>query len=120
MEKIAEARIPEYPNDSRGNARLNYLKGVYYFRLLIFIKDPKAEADRVEELIGQSAKHLSAVFAYIPRDRDTEVAIEILQKKAKSMSDGSGSPGKTRLELLPSDKNQGPMFMIEGTDKGRN
>ncbi|MBI2446366.1 MAG: hypothetical protein HYV51_00910 [Parcubacteria group bacterium] len=118
MEKLMEAGIPERLDDARVNARLNYLKGVYYFRLLIFIKNPKEEAARVEELIGQSAKHFSAVFAYLPRDRDSEVAIEILQKKAKDMNANSGAPAKTRLELLPSDK--GPTFMIEGIDKGRN
>lgn len=121
MDKLMEAGISERSNEPRENARLNYLKGMYYFRSLIFIKDPKVEAARIEELVGQSAKHLSAVFQYIPRDRDSEVAIEILQKKAQEMGAGGDSPGKTQLKLLPSqDPSYGPTFAIEGSDKGRN
>lgn len=121
MEKLLELGIPEQPGSSLGNARINYLKGVYYFRQLIFIKDPKNEMTRVDEIVGQSAKHLSMVFAHLPKDRDTEVAIEILQKKAKDMGAGEGSPAKTRLDLLPSnDKNRGPMFAIEGMEEGKN
>lgn len=122
MEKLMELGVSEQLNDTQGNARINYLKGVYFFRQLIFIKEPKKEMAKVEELVGQSAKHFSMVFGYTPKDRDTEVAIEILQKKAKDMGAGGGeSSAKTRLELLPSNgKNQGPTFAIEGLEEGRN
>lgn len=121
IDKLLESGVPEDPNEPQENARINYLKGIYYFRRLIFIKEPKKELAKVEELIGQSAKHLSMVFKYVPKDRNTEVAIEILQKKAKDMGAGEGSPAKTRLGLLPSnDKNQGPMFAIEGLEEGKN
>lgn len=118
MDKLIDEGVPARSNDREENARLNYMKGVYYFRSLIFIKNAKAEASRVEELVGLSAKHLSTVFQYIPRDRNTEVAIEILQKKAQEMNaGGDGSPGKLRLELLPSQgSNQGPTFSIEGSE----
>lgn len=121
MERLMESGVTEQPKDLEGNARINYLKGVYYFRQLIFIKEPKSEMAKIEELVGQSAKHLSMVFGYIPKDRDTEVAIEILQKKAKDMGAGGDSSAKTRLELLPSNnQNHGPTFAIEGLEEGRN
>lgn len=125
MEKLMEQGIPERTGDTEGNARANYLKGVYFFGLakLTFIraKDPKEEAARLEELIGLSAKHLSTVFQYKPRDRDTEVALEILQKKAQSMgAGGNDDSAKLKLELLPSrGSNRGPTFAIEGFEEGR-
>src|SRR3989338_5769779 len=82
MEVLMDAGIPARSGDVEENARLNYMKGVYYYRSLIFIKDPKAEAARAEELVGLSAKHLSAVFPYKPKNWDTEVAFEILQKRS--------------------------------------
>lgn len=120
MDKLIDEGVPSRSKDPEENARLNYLKGVYYFRSLIFIKDPKAERARIEELVGLSAKHLSAVFQYKPRDRDTEVAIEILQKKATEMGAGQGGQAKFQLQLLPSSgPNQGPTFSIEGMEEGR-
>ena len=120
MDKLLEQGTSERQNVPNADARINYLKGVYYYRSLLFIKDPKAEAARVEELVGQSAKHLSAVFKYIPRDRDTEVALEILQKKAKSMGVGALSGAKLLLELLPSrGSKRGPGFSIEGGAEGK-
>ncbi len=118
MAKLLEQGIAE-KDDPAARARLNYLKGVFYFRSLIFVKDPKAEASRVEELVGQSAQHLSEVFKYFPRDRDTEVALEILQKKAEKMGAGKPSDAKLQLELLPSrGSRKGPGFAIEGDQEG--
>jgi len=115
MEKLAESGIPEQIGE------YYYLKGVYYYRQLIFIKDPKKEMAKVEELIGQSAKNLFMVFKYLPKDWDTEVAIEVLQKKAEFMGAGGDTLAKIRLDLLPSnDKNKGPLFAIGGLEEGRN
>ncbi|MDO8561033.1 MAG: hypothetical protein Q7R91_02360 [bacterium] len=120
MDKLIDEGVSAHSKDAEENARLNYLKGVYYFRSLVFITDAKAEAPRVEELVGLSAKHLSAVFQYKPKDRDTEVALEILQKKAQQMGAGGDGSGKMQLELLPSQgNNQGPTFSIEGSEGGR-
>lgn len=121
MEKLMELGVSEQLNDPQGNARINYLKGIYHFRQLIFIKDPKKEMAKVEELLGQSAKYLFMVFRYIPRDWDTDVAIEILQKKAEEIGADGKSPAKTRLDLLPSNnQNQGPNFAIGGLEEGKN
>src|SRR3989344_6618946 len=120
--KLMESGISGQPNDFEGNARTYYLEGLYYFRQLIFVEDPKKEMAKVEELVGQSAKNLFMVFKYLPKDWDTEVAIEVLQKKAESIGAGDNSTqAKTRLDLLPSNnRNQGPMFAIEGLEEGRN
>ena len=120
--KLMESGISGQSNDFEGNARTYYLEGLYYFRQLIFVEDPKKEMAKVEELVGQSAKNLFMVFKYLPKDWDTEVAIEVLQKKAESIGAGDNSTqAKTRLDLLPSNnRNQGPMFAIEGLEEGRN
>ncbi len=124
MDQLLEEGVSERfgdSQDSRANARLNYLKGVYFHHSLFFVKDPKAEAARVEELVGLSAKYFSAVFKYAPKDRDTEVALELLQKHAEKMGAGNGdSQAKLKLELLPSGKSSpGPTFAIEGLEEGR-
>lgn len=128
VDKIMDEGVPTRSNDPEENARLNYMKGVFYHRSLFFIKDAKAEASRVEELVGLAIKHYSAVYPYIVRsgkDGDqfwrTDVAIELLQKIAQQMgASGDGAPGKIRLELLPSSgANQGPTFSIEGSGEGR-
>lgn len=120
VDKLIDEGVPARSSDVEENARLNYMKGVYYYRSLVFIKDAKAEAPRVEELVGLSAKHLSAVFQYKPKDYNTEVALEVLQKKASEMGAGGDGSGKMRLELLPSrGTNQSPTFAIEGLEEGR-
>lgn len=121
MDKLIEQGIPERPGEKEANARLNYMKGVYFYRLLIFVKDPKAEAGRIEELAGLSAKHLSLVFASVPREINAEYALEILQKKTKEIGAAGGdSQARLKLELLPSGKSgSGPTFAIEGLEEGR-
>ena len=124
IDKLLKQGIPERPSNHDGNARLSYLKGVYYYNSMVIIaltsKDIKAEMARLEELIGLSAKHFSSVFQYKPRDRDTEVALEILQKKAESMGAAQSSGAKLQLELLPSrGSKRGPGFAIEGGTEGR-
>ncbi|MDO8591147.1 MAG: hypothetical protein Q7R65_04200 [bacterium] len=121
MDQLLEEGVPERLGDSRANARLNYLKGVYFYRSLFFVKDPKAEAARVSELVGLSAKYLSTVFTSIPKEINAEYALEILQKKAQDMgAANSDSQAKLKLELLPSSKSSpGPTFAIEGFEEGR-
>lgn len=121
MDKLLEQGIPEQSGDDKANTRLNYMKGVYFHRSLFFVKDPKAEAARVDELVHLAKRYYSAVFQYTPKDRDTEVALELLQKQAKEMGAGnSDSQAKLKLELLPSRKSSpGPTFAIEGIEEGR-
>ena len=120
MDKLLKQGISERHNAPVANARINYLKGVYYYRSLLFVKDPKAEASRVEELVGQSVNHLATVFATIPKEINAEYALEILQKKAESMGVDKPSDAKLKLELLPSrGSRKGPGFAIKGGTEGR-
>ena len=112
--------LQEERGNPEWNAYLNYLKGVHYFRSLLFVKKPSEEQSKVEELVSQSALHLGKVFAWLPKDNDTEIALEVLQKKSKEMLSASGSDESLRLQLklLPS-KEVGPEFLIGGKQEGK-
>ncbi|OGL76891.1 hypothetical protein A3F52_02745 [Candidatus Uhrbacteria bacterium RIFCSPHIGHO2_12_FULL_47_11] len=99
MEKhIAESA--EVDGDKTWNTRLNYLKGVYYFRSLFFVENPQKDAAKILDLISRSASHLEKVFDSSPKDWSASVAFEILQEKAKGMSSG-GNNFQRQLQLLP-------------------
>lgn len=103
------------------NARLYYLRGVYYFRSLVFIKNKQEERSKIEDAVAQSVVSLDKVFSYSPKDRDTQVAIEVLQKKAKEASaQGTTDDSmKLQLRLLPGkDKEIGP-FQVGPREEGR-
>lgn len=122
MDELLASGINEQSDSPSWAAYLNYLKGVYYYRSLLFIKKPAEEQAKIQDLITQSANHLAKVFGFIPRDRDTEVALEILQKKAESMlsSSGNESFAKFQLEMMPSEEiSPGRDFSIGGMEEGR-
>lgn len=113
--------LGDIEGDPVRNARLHYLRGVYYFRSLVFIKNKQEERLKVENAVAQSVASLDKVFLFLPKDHDTQVAIEILQKKAKeALASGSGDGDiKLRLQLLPGkDKEIGP-FEIGPREEGR-
>ena len=112
--------IKEELGNAEWNAYLNYLKGVYYFRSLLFIKNRGDEQSKIEDLVSQSMVHLRKVFAWLPKDNNTEVTIEILQKKAQEMLNAKGADEQLRLQLklLPSQE-VGPEFSIDGKKEGR-
>lgn len=127
MEDLLNQGVEEHAGNSEACARLNYLKGVYFYRQLVFIEDTKKQAAKVEELVGMSAEHFLKVYpcaVKAAKDNDlrwrTDVAIEILQKKAEEMGAGdAGDKTKRQLELLPStDSQRGPTFAIEGVEEG--
>lgn len=96
--------IKEFSSDPDQNARLEYLKGVYYYRSLLFM-DIKEDSDKIKDLIEQSFKSFTAALKYKPKDWDAQVAIEVLQKNTKDLLEASageqGKQEKIRLRLLP-------------------
>jgi len=113
--------LGEINGDSLWNTRLHYLKGAYYFRSLVFIKNKQEEKSKVEDAVAQSVASLDKALGYAPKDRDIQVAIEVLQKKAKEISTSTGGDGnmKLQLQLLPGkDKEVGP-FQIGPREEGR-
>ena len=110
--------LQEDRGNGEWNAYLHYLQGVYYFRSLFFVKEPTKEQSKVEELIAQSALHLGKVFAWLPKDNDAQVALELLQKKAEDLlTNPSNADEQLRLQLklLPS-KEVGPEFLLGGKE----
>lgn len=113
--------IGEIQGDALWNARLHYLKGAYYARSLAFIKNTREERLKAEDVVAQAIASLDKVFFYAPKDWDTQVAIEALQKKVKGiLSSGSATDNKKlELQLLPGrDKEIGP-FQIGPRDEGK-
>lgn len=122
-ERIKEfmPELGEIEGDTLWNTRLHYLKGAYYARSLYFIKNKQEEKSKVEDAVAQSVASLDKALLYAPKDRDTQVAIEVLQKKAKEASAlGSADGGmKLQLQLLPGkDKEIGP-FQVGPREEGR-
>lgn len=106
--------------DSSWNAMLHYLQGVYYARSLYFIKN-KLEKSKIEDAVAQAVASFDKVLAYAPKDYDTQVAIEVLQKKAKDLSSsmGSGDTMKSQLQLLPGKDKEIGSFQIGPRDEGK-
>lgn len=95
------SELRERNEDCVWNARLWYRKGIEYYRSLIFIS--KKERSRANDLIDQSIRNFEKIFSCYPKDRKTEVAIELLYKRAKeSKSDSREKEGDRMLRLLPS------------------
>lgn len=112
--------IGEIQGDSLWNARLHYLKGAYYARSLAFIKNIREEKSKAEDAVASAVANLDKVFLYAPKDWDTQVAIEVLQKKAKDVSSSSAAGDKKlELQLFPGkDKEVGP-FQIGPREEGK-
>lgn len=113
--------IGEIQGDSLWNARLHYLKGAYYARSLAFIKNIREEKSKAEDAAAQAIASFDKALVFAPKDRDIQVAIEVLQKKAKDISSSSSATGNQKLELqlLPGkDKEVGP-FQIGPREEGK-
>lgn len=112
--------LSEIAGNPQWNMRLYYLKGIYYFRSLIFIKKMQEEQSKVKDAMAQSVASFDKALLYAPKDRDTEVAIELLQTKAKNALSSSGlDAGKMELQLLPAkDREVGP-FQTGPRTEGR-
>ncbi|MEK7083562.1 MAG: hypothetical protein AAB972_05295 [Patescibacteria group bacterium] len=115
--------IGEIQGDLLWNMRLHYLKGVYYFRIssLIFMKKIQEQRSKVEDVVAQSVTSFDKALVYAPKDHDTQVAIEVLQKKVKNTFSSSGTVDNKRLELqlLPGkDKEVGP-FQVGPREEGK-
>lgn len=114
MERLAPD-LAEKPGDVNWNKRINYLKGKFYFRSLFFVEKPVEEQAKILDLITHSANFLSRTLEFAPKDNDTEIALEVLQKTTKAMSlAGGGDQTKLRLELLPAPSQEiRPQFGID-------
>lgn len=112
--------LNEIPGNSLWNARLYYIKGVYHARSLAFIKIQE-EKSKAEDLLAQSITSFDKALFFAPKDHDTQVAIEVLQKMAKNISSSSSASDNKKLELqlLPGkDKEIGP-FQIGPRQEGK-
>ena len=101
--------LKDVGDDPEWNGRMNYLLGLYRFRSILFAKN-----EDIADIVAKSAGHFAKVFAYKPKDRDAEVALEILQKRFSS--EGESLSAKDKLELLPQTD---PAFVITGRSRGR-
>ena len=107
------SEISEQSDNCQWNAELNYLRGAVYYRALIFVK--KAQKAKARELIQQALESFKKVFECYPKERDAEIAIELLYKQAKAFDGGSGSASQ-RLQLLPAQEQPGGS---DGRDRER-
>ncbi len=113
--------IGEVARNDLWNMRLYYLKGAYYSRSLALIRRVPQEQAKVKDAVAQAVTSLDKALSHAPKDRDTQVAIELLQKKAKdamSLKSGAGKE-KMELRLLPAkDKEVGP-FQTGPREEGK-
>ncbi|MBI2048376.1 MAG: hypothetical protein HYT30_00395 [Parcubacteria group bacterium] len=99
--------ILEIPGNCAWNTRLWYRQGMEYYRSLIFV--PANEVAKSVDLIDQAIGKFEKVFTCIPKDRDTEVAIELLYKRMKKAKEDQGKGKqeasiKEKLELMPQEE----------------
>lgn len=112
--------LEELPDAADWNFRVQYLKGVFFFRKIAFADTQKESKQEISDLVAQSLAHLDKALGFARRDYDTQVAIEALQKKAASMLGQWGSmTTKMRLELLPSKDREVGAFQMGPREEGR-
>lgn len=112
--------LAETPGDREWNTKINYFRGKYFYRQLPLVKEPEREQAKIQDLIVRSAGHLGKVLEFSPMDHDTQIALELLQKKAQNMTSGGLDRTKIQLELLPMpSKEIKPDFAIGGGREGR-
>lgn len=100
MKFISE--LMEINGNCQWNSAIHYLKGLVYFRGLVFIK--KDEKTKAQDLVEKSLKSFIEVFKCAPKDNDAETAIEILYKKAEKaglLEPGSEKGADISPEFLP-------------------
>lgn len=109
--------ILERPNDCAWNRRLWYRKGIEYYRSLIFLNSD--ERSLAADLIDQAIDSFDNVFLCFPKDRDAELAIELLYKRSKKMKESPAASEKKGKEKL---KEKLPLFPSEevSPDVGKN
>lgn len=112
------SNLSEIPGDASWNAKLYYYKGVYYFRSLLFLKIQE-DRSKAQDLIAQSVENLSKALEYLPKDRDIQVAIEVLQKKGQQALAAGGENIKLQIQLLPSRGKEINPFAIGGREEGK-
>lgn len=112
--------LEELPDAGDWNFRMQYLKGVFFFRKMAFAGTEKESKQEISDLVAQSLAHLDKALGFITHDRDTQVAIEVLRKKAEQMLGQWGSLTiKMRLELLPSKDREVGAFQMGPREEGR-
>lgn len=116
--------LKEIAGDPDWNARLEYFKGIYYYRSLLFV-NIKEDSAKAKDLITQSFESFKKALEYKPKDRDIEVAIELLQKNTKDMLSASAAnqekQDKIKLKLLPGKDREieGPIGGPSDQERGR-
>lgn len=112
--------LEELPDAMDWNFRVQYLKGIFFFRKMAFAGTEKESKQEISDLVAQSLAHLDKALALVRHDRDTQVAIEVLRKKAEHLLGQWGSlTTKMRLELLPSKDREVGAFQMGPREEGR-
>lgn len=110
----------ELPDAVDSNFRMHYLKGVFFFRSMVFAGTEKQSQQEMSDLVAQSLAHLDKTLVLMRRDHKTQVAIEVLQKKAAQiLKQWNASTIKIRLELLPSREKEVGAFQMGPREEGR-
>lgn len=100
--------LVDIPNDCEWNARIWYLSGIENYRSLIFLKENEKTAQR--DALVSALEQFKKVFICFPKQRDAEVAIELLFKESNRLKDNSGGDGSAaarRLRRFPSRRHRG-------------
>lgn len=115
------AGLGELPGNQEFNFRLYYLKGAFYYRSIVVFLDLDKDKTKVEDFAAKALENWSKALEIRRKDWDTQVAIEVLQKKTKAALSNSGdNPAKLRLQLMPSrDKEISGPFAIGERKQGR-
>ncbi len=118
--------LPERTGDCLWNKRLWYRKGTEYYRSIIF-SNPQ-EISKQLDLIDQAIASFEKVFSCYPKNRDTELAIELLYQRAKETK-SAPTPAeknekkeslKEKIDLFPSEEiAPGTGKSMERGNKGR-
>lgn len=95
--------LGEFPGNPEFNSRLYYLKGAFYYRSIVIFLDLDKDKTKVEDFVAKALENWSKALEIRRKDWDTQVAIEVLQKKTKdALSNFGGNSAKLRLQLMPS------------------
>lgn len=113
--------LGELPGNQEFNFRLYYLKGAFYYRSIVIFLDLDKDKTKVEDFVAKALENWVKALEIRRKDWDTQVAIEVLQKKVKGALSSSGeNQAKLRLQLMPSrDKEISGPFSIGGRKQGR-
>lgn len=115
-------KVKEISGNCEWSYALHYLKGLLYYRGLVFV-NPEDTAN-AKNLIDQSLESFVKALVCAPKERDDEVAIELLYQKAKGaglLNKGDRNMGALRLGVLPMPDSgpDGPGTGGRGREDGR-